>query len=138
MSGTTPFDCPRCGVSLTMSERQGIEIDYCPQCRGVWLDRGELDKIIERTGVVQGPPPGPSALDRTGQGAAGGGPSPPPRLRPSSSPGAETTMGTATGMAAKGGSPGWRRFLTEGEKLGRLIPRRSVNPDSPDGSGRHV
>lgn len=32
-----------------MSERQGIEIDYCPQCRGVWLDRGELDKIIERT-----------------------------------------------------------------------------------------
>ena len=32
-----------------MSERQGIEIDYCPQCRGVWLDRGELDKIIERS-----------------------------------------------------------------------------------------
>jgi Zn-finger nucleic acid-binding protein len=32
-----------------MSERQGIEIDYCPKCRGVWLDRGELDKIIERT-----------------------------------------------------------------------------------------
>ncbi len=49
MSTTTPFDCPRCGVGLAMSERQGIEIDYCPQCRGVWLDRGELDKIIERT-----------------------------------------------------------------------------------------
>jgi Zn-finger nucleic acid-binding protein len=32
-----------------MSERQGVEIDYCPQCRGVWLDRGELDKIIERS-----------------------------------------------------------------------------------------
>ena len=32
-----------------MTERQGIEIDYCPQCRGVWLDRGELDKIIERS-----------------------------------------------------------------------------------------
>ncbi len=44
----TAFDCPRCGVPLAMSERQGIEIDYCPQCRGVWLDRGELDKIIER------------------------------------------------------------------------------------------
>ena len=42
--------CPACGsVDLVMSERQGIEIDYCPQCRGVWLDRGELDKIIERT-----------------------------------------------------------------------------------------
>jgi Zn-finger nucleic acid-binding protein len=40
--------CPVCRVGLAMSERQGIEIDYCPQCRGVWLDRGELDKIIER------------------------------------------------------------------------------------------
>ena len=42
--------CPICrDVTLVMSERQGIEIDYCPQCRGVWLDRGELDKIIERS-----------------------------------------------------------------------------------------
>ena len=40
--------CPVCRVPLAMSDRQGIEIDYCPQCRGVWLDRGELDKIIER------------------------------------------------------------------------------------------
>jgi uncharacterized protein len=43
------MNCPVCSnVSLVMSERQGIEIDYCPQCRGVWLDRGELDKMIER------------------------------------------------------------------------------------------
>lgn len=41
--------CPVCQVPLAMSDRQGIEIDYCPQCRGVWLDRGELDKIIERS-----------------------------------------------------------------------------------------
>jgi len=41
--------CPVCRVPLTMSERQGVEIDYCPQCRGVWLDRGELDKILERS-----------------------------------------------------------------------------------------
>ncbi len=41
--------CPVCSVPLAMSDRQGIEIDYCPQCRGVWLDRGELDKIIERS-----------------------------------------------------------------------------------------
>ena len=42
--------CPVCNdVNLVMSERSGIEIDYCPQCRGVWLDRGELDKIIERS-----------------------------------------------------------------------------------------
>ena len=38
-----------------MSERNGIEIDYCPQCRGVWLDRGELDKIIERAGSTPAP-----------------------------------------------------------------------------------
>ncbi len=41
--------CPACDVTLVMADRQGIEIDYCPQCRGVWLDRGELDKIIERS-----------------------------------------------------------------------------------------
>lgn len=47
--------CPVCAdVNLVMSERQGIEIDYCPQCRGVWLDRGELDKIIERSTVSLG------------------------------------------------------------------------------------
>jgi Zn-finger nucleic acid-binding protein len=40
--------CPVCHVGLAMTDRQGVEIDYCPQCRGVWLDRGELDKIIER------------------------------------------------------------------------------------------
>ena len=42
------MNCPIDGTRLEMSERSGIEIDYCPQCRGVWLDRGELDKIIER------------------------------------------------------------------------------------------
>lgn len=54
---TTPFDCPRCGSVLTMSERHGIEIDYCPQCRGVWLDRGELDKIIDRAGIGEASQP---------------------------------------------------------------------------------
>lgn len=43
------MDCPIDGSPLTMSERSGIEIDYCPKCRGVWLDRGELDKIIDRS-----------------------------------------------------------------------------------------
>lgn len=42
--------CPHCpDTTLVISERSGIEIDYCPQCRGVWLDRGELDKLIERS-----------------------------------------------------------------------------------------
>ncbi|GFO86027.1 TFIIB-type zinc ribbon-containing protein [Anaerostipes butyraticus] len=41
--------CPVCkDVTLLMSEKHGVEIDYCPECRGIWLDRGELDKIIER------------------------------------------------------------------------------------------
>ncbi len=43
------MNCPACNVELRLAERQGIEIDYCPQCRGVWLDRGELDKIIEKS-----------------------------------------------------------------------------------------
>jgi uncharacterized protein len=47
--------CPVCRVPLVMSERQGVEIDYCPQCRGVWLDRGELDKIIERSASEAAP-----------------------------------------------------------------------------------
>jgi Zn-finger nucleic acid-binding protein len=41
--------CPIDDVELVIAERQGIEIDYCPKCRGVWLDRGELDKIVERS-----------------------------------------------------------------------------------------
>ena len=55
--------CPVCRVPLSMSDRQGIEIDYCPQCRGVWLDRGELDKIIERSvpQMAQAPAPAPSS-----------------------------------------------------------------------------
>lgn len=41
--------CPRCNVTLLLTERHGVQIDYCPQCRGIWLDRDELDKIIERS-----------------------------------------------------------------------------------------
>ena len=41
--------CPNCDETLVMTERQGVEIDYCPKCRGIWLDKGELDKIIEKS-----------------------------------------------------------------------------------------
>ena len=52
------MQCPVCtDKTLVMSERQGIEIDYCPGCRGVWLDRGELDKIIERSNSEAAPAP---------------------------------------------------------------------------------
>jgi Zn-finger nucleic acid-binding protein len=46
------MQCPVCITGLQVTERQGIEIDYCPQCRGIWLDRGELDKLIERSLTV--------------------------------------------------------------------------------------
>jgi Zn-finger nucleic acid-binding protein len=51
------MQCPTDGTTLTMSERSGIEIDYCPTCRGVWLDRGELDKIVDRSLTQAAPAP---------------------------------------------------------------------------------
>ncbi|MGO4193679.1 zf-TFIIB domain-containing protein [Arthrobacter sp. YAF17] len=58
--------CPVDSIDLIMSERSGVEIDYCPKCRGVWLDRGELDKILDRAAETMGPavpvpPPAPPA-----------------------------------------------------------------------------
>ena len=62
MANAGPMSCPVDGTALVMSERSGIEIDYCPSCRGVWLDRGELDKIIERNAASQAPQqPAPQA-----------------------------------------------------------------------------
>ena len=51
--------CPVDGATLVIADRNGVEIDYCPECRGVWLDRGELDKIIERSAEFAAPPPPP-------------------------------------------------------------------------------
>ena len=62
-----PMLCPVDRTPLVMSERQNIEIDYCPTCRGVWLDRGELDKIIERS---------------AGPAAPAAAPTPPPQPQP--------------------------------------------------------
>ena len=59
--------CPIDNVELVMSERSGLEIDYCPKCRGVWLDRGELDKIIEKSqaaGISSQPYQEPVTLQR--------------------------------------------------------------------------
>jgi uncharacterized protein len=68
--------CPADQTPLTMSERQGIEIDYCPTCRGVWLDRGELDKIIERSAAAQpqaAPPPPQGQYQQPNYGQPGHG-----------------------------------------------------------------
>jgi hypothetical protein len=74
MTEAAAMQCPLCRVPLVMSERQGVEIDYCPQCRGVWLDRGELDKIIERSARESAAPqppasPQPSPPSQPGFGA---------------------------------------------------------------------
>ncbi|WP_298935229.1 zf-TFIIB domain-containing protein [uncultured Ruegeria sp.] len=55
--------CPIDGTNLVIAERSGVEIDYCPQCRGVWLDRGELDKIIDRSAAHTPPPPPQQGYD---------------------------------------------------------------------------
>lgn len=53
--------CPLCRTDLMMTDRQGVEVDYCPRCRGVWLDRGELDKIIARSAAMEPASPQPAA-----------------------------------------------------------------------------
>jgi hypothetical protein len=92
------MSCPVCRVPLSMSDRQGIEIDYCPQCRGVWLDRGELDKIVERSV----PQSGGASQDRAPRPAeprnSGGGQS-------AWSPGGETHGGYGHGDRSQGGKP---------------------------------
>ncbi len=50
------MQCPVCNVELKIADRQGVEIDYCPKCRGVWLDRGELDKLVERATQIDSQP----------------------------------------------------------------------------------
>ena len=62
------MQCPIDGSELVMSDRQGVEIDYCPKCRGVWLDRGELDKIIEKTAPAA--PQRPPQSDRGGESSS--------------------------------------------------------------------
>ena len=67
MTNSGPMACPIDGTTLVMSERQGIEIDYCPTCRGVWLDRGELDKIIERNAQATAAPQPTAPTPPSGQ-----------------------------------------------------------------------
>lgn len=58
------MQCPIDGTALVITDRSGVEIDFCPTCRGVWLDRGELDKIIERAAAYSAPPPPPPQATR--------------------------------------------------------------------------
>ena len=66
----TLMKCPVCPESvLVMADRQGIEIDYCPSCRGVWLDRGELDKLLEKAAGQPGTAAGQQASSNTSRAA---------------------------------------------------------------------
>ncbi len=58
--------CPHCKIDLVMGDRLGVEIDYCPSCRGVWLCRGELDKIIERSAAYEARSPAPQGTAQAG------------------------------------------------------------------------
>ncbi|WP_149203299.1 zf-TFIIB domain-containing protein [Actinotalea subterranea] len=81
--------CPIDDAELVMSERQGVEIDYCPTCRGVWLDRGELDKILDRAATAPGPgaATGPAPVAPAPAPAAAFPPAPDPRTyRPAPAP----------------------------------------------------
>ena len=74
------MQCPACPTeTLDMTDRQGIEIDYCPKCRGVWLDRGELDKLIERSAAQggEGPVPDPGGVRPLVQSKSNSSPSRP-------------------------------------------------------------
>src|SRR5688500_14692206 len=70
--------CPNCNETLVMADRNGVEIDYCPKCRGVWLDRGELDKIIERSNAYFAGQEGSQPVPQNQPSQ----PVPPPQQRP--------------------------------------------------------
>lgn len=115
--------CPTDDTLLVMSDRHGIEIDYCPQCRGVWLDRGELDKIIDRASTVTSPAGAaprvdlPRDLPAAGQPAGGyppGGFAQPgyPQRWGSNSPGSAPRYGGGYGQSGnRQGRP--RNWLSE-------------------------
>ena len=119
--------CPIDGETLVMTDRQGIEIDYCPKCRGVWLDRGELDKIIER--VAPAPRaeavPSPAASEpAAAPGGMFGGPGYPSAGGPPQS----------GGYPQPGGYPPTGGYPSAGQGYGR--PYRHDDDDDDDDDRR--
>ena len=100
------MQCPSDQAVLQMTERHGIEIDYCPTCRGVWLDRGELDKIIEKAGV-EATPPAPAPV-----------PAPDPRTESAGYPPQAYAAPPGTAYPPQ---PGYPQY-----------PNHPRSPDSPD------
>ena len=130
MSETAPtqaagMPCPRCRVDLVMTERMGVEIDYCPKCRGVWLDRGELDKIIERNEQfnakpAEAPTPTPPPTQSPWQGAPQGQAPQPAPQQPAPQQGG-WGQGHGHGYGGHGGGHGHGGYGRHGSFLGRLF-----------------
>lgn len=64
------MQCPHCDQRLKRARRQGVDIDYCPQCHGVWLDRGELEKIVERSRAPSAARPSEGRVDQSADASA--------------------------------------------------------------------
>src|SRR3546814_20001618 len=81
--GVPAMKCPVDNETLVMTERSGVEIDYCPRCRGVWLDRGELDKLIDRGSASAAAPAAEPAAPRqdSRESTSQPGPQPPPKTK---------------------------------------------------------
>lgn len=101
------MNCPTCeNTALVMSERGGVEIDYCPKCRGVWLDRGELDKIVQKamaedsaSGPARG---GPPTMTNAAPAAPGYAPPPPTQpYPPGYNPNQDSKFGYSYGQAKR-------------------------------------
>ena len=99
--------CPNDGATLVMSERTGVEIDYCPECRGVWLDRGELDKIIDRVDAAPA--------------ASGGYTQPAPPVPPTQQYGAPQFPAQGYGDQRYGSSDGYYRKKKKDNWLSELF-----------------
>ncbi len=118
--------CPVDNETLVMADRNGVEIDYCPKCRGVWLDRGELDKIIERVGAPvpaarPAPPPPPVAAARAPGGAV-----------PLPEPGRDTWRGDDRGAdrgADRGDDRRWRDDDDDRYRYGKRRRKESFLSD---------
>ncbi len=119
--------CPIDGVDLVMSERQGVEIDYCPTCRGVWLDRGELDKILDRAASELVPPVAATPASPAAPAAYGQPAYPTPQDPPAPQPyPAEPYRGSSDGYRAPGYRDGDGYRDRDGYRDGRsgYDPRR--------------
>ena len=119
MRSLDPMNCPTDGTTLLMSERQGIEIDYCPECRGIWLDRGELDKLLDRAKAESSSHGAYAARESAPAGAGYGAPQPTSGGRHDGDRGPRDIGGAR-------GDDGFRRDEYRGREDFRDEPRRSA------------